>query len=456
MAITDSGNLGAVALDAAGYRLWPAIRGNVKYLWELIANSDDLTEAKMVVRNALRGKVLANQLRRAAFFGLGLIVVGMLIGRYGYALQSSDPLKDCFANKASYAIRGFGSLVRGLGTLYAAFWLGIIVFKAEVVIKGLSIVGSAFDKARELLAVLSPDFLGLDKIITKGKLISEEQGEKEKNFFLSLFIWIITIGTITQLDSLLPMDTSIGSFIAFVCALIGIYAISVYFGKNHIMIAFWVNAATIAGLLLMMFFNSVVYAKAVAAYKDSDYYNSSVRQSAIERVKKGIGDDDDKKADKKLIGNETYEELVSTPAAKMKATARIMIGKELSSDRDLLGPVICADLDAIVALRAKKGQDDCDLKQMDELMLRANAMAHESLKLVKVRDCVAERANAKTAAEKKIADEKKAKAAAKEQQNKPTVSGPTGTSVASAGSPSPALAPTANPWTAFRAQHGLH
>jgi hypothetical protein len=373
--ITGSGNLGALALDATGYRLWPAIRGNIKYAWEWLVNSDEASDTVTLVKNALRGRTLAAQLREAAFFGLGLIIIGELIGRYGFALQPADILKHSFWNTVAGEMRDFGRIVRAIGTLYAAFWLGIIVAKSEAVIAGLSFASKAFDKAREFLAVLSPNFLGLEAILTKGQVFSKERGEKDKNKFLALFIWIITFGVSTQFEGLIPLDASIGKFLTFICILIVLYAISTYLGTDHIKVATWVNIVALAYLVLSLFFTSFVYATIDHWYAGTDFHRSSALPEAATRVLNGT----EEPGDAKLLGL-AYGDVVAvrdynmgtdrSPCARQTAAAHMRRAEAVRKGE--VSNAVFPDCAAIAAAEAAKAAEAKAVK--DQAAARREAM----------------------------------------------------------------------------------
>jgi hypothetical protein len=238
-----------------------------------------------------------------------------------------------------------------------------------------------------VLAALVPDALGLDAIITKGKVLSEEKGREERNMFLSLFIWIVTFGVFTQMDSVFPVDISLGSFIALVCAAIALYAISVYLGVNHIKIAMWINIIAVVGLLLGLFVHSFVYAKAEHWYTGTDSYRSSALQEATKRVLAG----NQEPGDEKLLGNAyTYVVAVrdfNMGTDKSECARKNAAADMITADAIIKGEVSTAEfMDCTAIAKAEQAKADVAKAVHDQANARREAVARVISKLEKKGD----------------------------------------------------------------------
>jgi len=403
--------------------------------YDYLTDSDISVAAQKRVKDAWIGFV------RRLGIAQNLLVIGTALGLIlGIAAMMSTDYAEQFGNAGMIIFALFSMLSLGI--------MGLELVKTTIIKQTITVFLVLVYHGGAVFKQLLPQIIVGNWDASRVLRECHEAAEKTVETLYTIYIGANAFVLFVLLSSLLK-----GNFLdpvslfatVIVCFLATAWAIR--FAKDVVILKY-VSAA-----LVVATFMTVLGGSAWAAYKRTDTYKTD---QVVERVKKGTANEDDKK----LIGDDAYDELTATPAAKIKAAARILAGKERASDRSLLGKVVCADLDAIIEIRGKKGQDQCDREAMKEHMKRADDTAHDRMSLVTIRDCVTERAEAKLAEEKKKADEKKAAAraaaAVKEQQAKTADSGQTGTSVASAGNPSPAPAPADNPWSAFRASHGLH
>jgi len=407
---------------------------------DYLTASDASVAAQKRVKDAWVGFV------RRMGIAQNLLVIGTALGLiFGVAAMASTDYAEKFGN-AGMVIFAFLSMlslgIMGLELVKTSIIKQIITVFLVLVYHG----GAVF---KQLLPQIIVGNWDGSRVLRECHEAAEKTVETLYTIYIgaNAFVLFVLLSSLLKGNFLDPISLFITVIVCFFAT-----AWAIRFTKNVVILKY-VSAAMIVAT-----FMTVLGGSAWAAYKRTDAYRASLVVDAGERVKNGI----EKADDKSLVGDDAYEDLTSKKrvAAMTKAVGRILAGTASSADRTVLGTVVCADLDAIVKIRLKSDQDDCDAKEMQERLTRAQNTANGLSSLFVVHDCNAVRARAKEAEAKKIADEKKAAAraaaAAKEQQAKTAASGPTGTSVASAGSPSPALAPTANPWTAFRAQHGLH
>ncbi len=406
---------------------------------------DYLTDSDFSVAAQKKAKAAWTGFVQRMSFAQNLLVIGTGLGLIlGVAAMVSTEYAERIGT-GGLAIFAFLSMI-ALGIMGLDLMKTTIIRQAITVLMVMIYHGGAVFK--QLLPQIIVGNWSASKVLQQCYDAAEKTVETLYTIYIgaNAFVLFVLLASLLKGNFLDPISLFATVIVCFLAT-----AWAIRFSKDVVILKY-VSAA-----LVVATFTTVLGGSAWAAYKRTDAYRAGLVVDAGERVKKGI----EKTGDKDMIGQDAYEDLTAgkRASAMMKATARVVAGTASSADRALLGTAICADLDAIVAIRGKKGQDKCDREEVKERMARADDTAHGRVSLVTVRDCVTERNEAKAAEEKKKADEKKAAARAaaalKEQQEKAASSGSAGKSVASAGSPTPAAAQAVNPFSKFRVEHGL-